>query len=158
MRRPWILAAAGALLVGTATILGLILFRKTGIFELTLPELTLWSVIVGTMTIAFLGLIFVQMKAPSVTRRTRSSLFGLFGAICGLIAGLVGSVFVPEVCVSGVDLDYCGRSVLGLRLGSPWRSIGVLAAVGVILGAVGGVISARLTRGRQASMTAIPGA
>jgi hypothetical protein len=153
------LAAAGAVLVGTATILGLILFRRTGIFELTLPELTLWSVIVGTMTVAFLGLVFVEMKAPSVTRRRRSFLFGLFGAICGLIAGVVGSVFVPEVCVGGaIDLDYCGQSVLGLRLGSPWRSIGVLAAVGVILGAVGGVIAARLTRGRQVSMTPIRGA
>jgi hypothetical protein len=64
MRRTWVLAAAGAVLVGSATILGLILFRKNGFFELTLPELTIWSVVVGTMTAAFLGLLFVEMKAP----------------------------------------------------------------------------------------------
>jgi hypothetical protein len=152
MRRPWILAAAGAVLVGTATILGLILFRKNGIFELTLPELTLWSVFVGTMTVAFLGLLVVEMKAPSVLRRTRSFLFGLFGAVCGLIASVVYGVFgIYEVC----DPGGCGWSVLGLVLRSFWPSLGLLAAVGGILGAVGGVTAARLTRGSQAPMTAM---
>lgn len=153
MRRTWVLAAAGAVLVGSATFLGLILFRKNGFFELTLPELTIWSVVVGTMTAAFLGLLLVQMKAPSVMRRTRSFLFGLFGAVCGLIAGVVywslGSV---EVC----DPGGCGWSVLGLVLRSSWRSLGLLAAIGVILGAVGGVTAAWLTRGSQTAMTAMP--
>jgi hypothetical protein len=80
MRRAWVLAAAGVVLVATATILGLILFRKYGNFELALPELTIWSFVVGPMTVAFLGLLFVEMKRPSVVRRTRSFLFGLFGA------------------------------------------------------------------------------
>jgi hypothetical protein len=141
VRRTWILATAGAVLVGSATFLGLILFRKNGFFELTLPELTVWSVVVGTMTVAYLGLLFVEMKAPSVKGRTRSFLFGLFGAICGLIASVVYGVFsIQEVCVGeGIDYDYCGWSVLGLVLRSFWPSLGLLAAVGVILGAVGGV-------------------
>jgi hypothetical protein len=156
MRRTWILPAAGAVLVGTATVLGLILFRKNGVFELTLPELTLWSVVVGVMTVAFLGLVFVEMKAPSVKRRTRSFLFGLFGAVCGLIASVVYGVFgIREVaCVS--DIPCGGWSVLGLVLSSFWPALGLLAAVGVILGAVGGVTAARLTRGSQVPMTAMP--
>jgi hypothetical protein len=157
MRRAWILAAAGVVLVGTATFLGLILFRKNGIFELTLPELTLWSVVVGTMTAAFLGLLFVEMKAPSVKRRTRSFLFGLFGAVCGLIACVVYWVFVDEVCVGGGH-PRCGWSILGLVLRSSWRSLGLLAAIGVILGAVGGATAAWLTRGKQAGISALPGA
>lgn len=158
MRRTWIVAAAGAVLVGSATFLGLILFRKNGFFELTLPELTLWLVVVGTMTAAFLGLLFVEMKAPSVKRRTRFFLFGLFGAVCGLIASVVYGVFsIDEVCVGGgIDYDYCGWSVLGLVLRSFWPSIGLLAAVGVVVGTVGGVTAARLTRGSQAPMTAMP--
>lgn len=158
MRRTWIMAAAGAVLVGSATFLGLILFRKNGFFELTLPELTLWLVVVGTMTAAFLGLLFVEMKAPSVKRRTRFFLFGLFGAVCGLIASVVYGVFsIDEVCVGGgIDYDYCGWSVLGLVLRSFWPSIGLLAAVGVVVGTVGGVTAARLTRGSQAPMTAMP--
>lgn len=87
MRRAWILPTAGAALVGTATILGLVLFRKNGFFELTLPELTIWLFVVGPLTAAFLGLLFVEMRAPSAKRRTRFFLFGLFGGACGLIAG-----------------------------------------------------------------------
>ena len=153
MRRAWMLVAFGTVLVGSATILGLILFRKYGVFELTLPELTLWSVVVGSMTVAFLGLLFVEMKAPSVKRRTRSFLFGLFGAVCGLIASVVYGVFgIKEAaCVGGgIDIGYCGWSVLGLVLRSSWRSLGLLAAIGVIVGAVGGVTAAWITRGRQA--------
>ena len=89
MRRPWILATAGAVLVGSATILGLILFRRYGIFELTLPELTIWSVVVGAQMAVFLALLFAQMTAPSVKPRTTFFLFGLFGGVCGLIAGVV---------------------------------------------------------------------
>jgi hypothetical protein len=59
MRRAWILPTAGAVLVGTATVLGLILFRRHGVFELTLPELTLWLFVVGPMLAAFLWLLFV---------------------------------------------------------------------------------------------------
>lgn len=154
MRRTWIVAAAGAVLVGTATVLGLILFRKYGVFELTLPELTIWLFVVGPMTAAFLGLLFVEMRAPSVKRRTRSFLFGLFGAVCGLIASVVYGVFTLEEAVC--DHGYCGWSVLGLVLPSFWPSLGLLAAVGVILGAVGGVTAARFTRGSQAPMTAMP--
>lgn len=158
MRRAWVLVAVGAVLVGSATVLGLILFRKNGFFELTLPELTTWSVVVGTETVAFLGLLYVEMRAPSVERRTRFVLFGLFGAVCGLIAGVVYGVFtLHEVCVGGgIDYDYCGWSVLGSVLNSFWPSLGLLAAVGVVLGAVGGVTAAWLTRRRQAPMTAIP--
>lgn len=54
------------------------------------------------------------------------------------------------------DTGFCGWSVLGLLLGSSWPALGLLAAVGVILGAVGGVTAARLTRGSQAAMTAPP--
>jgi hypothetical protein len=147
------LAAAGAVLVGMATILGLVLLRRSGVFELTLPEFTLWSVVVGAMTIAFLGLLYVKMRAPSVPRRTRSFLFCLFGAIWGLIAGVVYWVFPKEeFCVGGgIDYDYCGWSFLGMVQTSPWRSLVLLVAVGVILGAVGGVTAAWLTRGSQAS-------
>jgi hypothetical protein len=153
------LTTAGAVLVGTATVLGLILFRKNGVFELTLPELTLWSVVVGMMTVAFLGLVFVEMKAPSVKRRTRSFLFGLFGAVCGLIASVVYGVFgIKEAaCVGGgIDISCGGRTVLGLVVSSFWPTLGLLAAVGVVLGAVGGVTAARLTRGSQAPMTVVP--
>jgi hypothetical protein len=161
MRRAWILATAGAVLVGSATLLGLILFRKNGVFELTLPELTIWLLVVGPMTAAFLGLLFVEMRAPSRKRRTRLFLFGLFGAVCGLIASVVYGVFgIHEVCVDlgGIDPGGCGWWVLGLVLPLFWPSLGLLAAVGVILGAVGGVTAAWLTRGRQAPMTAMPGA
>ena len=158
MRRAWILPTAGVVLVGTAAILGLILFRKYGIFELTLPELTTWLFVVGPMTAAFLGLLFVEMKAPSVKRRTRFFLFGLFGAICGLIASVVFGVFhIQEAaCVDG-GMAYCGWSVLGLVLRSFWPSLGLLAAVGVILGAVGGVTTAWLTRARRTPVPAMPG-
>ena len=154
MRRTWTLAVAGAVLVGSATLLGLILFRRYGVFELTLPELTLWSVVVGSMTAAFLGLLFVEMKAPSVKGRTRSFLFGLFGAVCGLIASVVFGVFGIKEAACGTG--YCGWSVLGLLLGSFWPALGLLAAVGVIPGVAGGVTAARLTRRSQAPMTAMP--
>jgi hypothetical protein len=154
MRRAWILATAGAVLLGSATLLGLILFRKNGVFELTLPELTIWLFVVGPMTAAFLGLLFVEMKAPSVKRRTRSFLFGLFGAVCGLIASVVYGVF--GIKEAACDAVYCGWSVLGLVLPSFWPSLGLLTAVGVILGAVGGVTAARLSRGSQAPMMAMP--
>lgn len=154
MRRAWMLVAAGAFLVGSATVLGLILFRRYGSFELTLPELTIWSIVVGAETVAFLGLLYAEMRAPSVEGRTRFILFGLFGAVCGLIAGVVYWVFALEEAVC--DHLYCGWTVLGLVLNSPWLSLGLLAAVGVILGAVGGVTAAWLTRRRQAGMRAIP--
>ena len=159
MRRTWMLAAAGAVLIATATLLGLILFRKNGVFELTLPELTLWSVVIGTMTVAFLWLVFVEMKAPSVKRRTRSFLFGLFGAVCGLVASVVYGVFgIREAaCVGGgIDVTCGGWTVLGQVMGSFWPALGLLAVVGVVLGAVGGVIAARRTRGSHAPMTAMP--
>jgi hypothetical protein len=156
MRRTWKVAVAGVVLIGSATLLGLILFRKNGVFELTLPELTLWSVVVGTMTVAFLGLVFVEMKAPSVDRRTRSILFGLFGAVCGLIASVVYGVFgIREAaCVS--DVSCGGWAVLGLVFGLFWPALGLLAAVGVVLGAMGGVTAARFTRGSRDKMTAMP--
>jgi hypothetical protein len=138
------LAAAGAVLVGTATVLGLVLFRRSGVFELTLPELTIWSVVVGVMTIAFLGLVFVEMRSPSLKRRTRSFLFGLFGAICGLIAGVVyGALTIHEVYSHG-------WSVLGTYFGLFWPALGLVAAIGVTVGAVAGVTMASLTRGSQA--------
>lgn len=154
MRRPWNLVAAGVVLVGSATFLGLFLFRKNGVFELTLPELTLWSVVVGSMTVAFLGRLFVEMRAPSLMGRARSFLFGLFGAVCGLIASAVYGVF--GIKEAACDTGYCGWSVLGLVVGSFWPSLGLLTAAGVILGAVGGVTAAWLTRGSQVPMTAMP--
>ena len=118
-------------------------FIVVGILAAQLGGRTFWS-----MTAAFLGFLFVEMKAPSVMRRTRSFLFGLFGAICGLIASVVYGVF--GIKEAACDTGYCGWSVLGLVLGSFWPSLGLLAAVGVILGVVGGVTAAWLTRGRQA--------
>jgi hypothetical protein len=119
MRRSWILAAAGAVLVGTATILGLILFRKYGIFELTLPELTIWLFVVGPMTVAFLGLLFVEMKGPSVMRRTRFFLFGLFGAMCGLIASVVYGVFgIKEAALRRRRYRYRLLRVVGTGTGA----------------------------------------
>jgi hypothetical protein len=47
----------------------------------------------------------------------------------------------------------CELTVLGLVLSSFWPSLGPLAAVGVILGALGGVTAAWLTKRRQAGMT-----
>ena len=152
MRRAWILPVAGAVLVGTATILGLILFRKYGVFELTLPELTIWSVVVGTMTVAFLGLVFVRMRAPSVRRRTRYLLFGLFGSVCGLIAGVVYGVLTIHEVYS------LGWSVLGMYFALSWTALGLVAAIGVAVGAVTSVTIASLTRRRRALMTAMPGA
>ena len=155
MRRVWILPTAGAVLVGTATILGLVLFRRSGIFELTLPELTIWLFVVGPMVSAFLGLLFVEMRAPSAKRRTRFLLFGLFGSVCGLITGVILSfVGIQE---TPCDSVYCGWSVLGLVLSrSFWPAFGWLAAIGAIVGAVGGVTAAWLTRGRRIPMTAVP--
>ncbi len=69
MRRAWILPTAGAVLVATATVLGLILFRRHGFFEVNLPELTIWLFVVGPMMAAFLGLLFVEMRAASAKRR-----------------------------------------------------------------------------------------
>jgi hypothetical protein len=154
------LVAFGTFLVGSATVLGLILFRRYGVFELTLPELTIWSIVVGTEIVVFLGLLYVEMRAPSVELRTRYVLFGVFGAVCGLVAGVVVGVFaIREVCVGGVqDGLNCEWTVLGLVLSSPWLSLGLLAAVGVTLGAVGGVTAAWLTQRRQAGMTAITAA
>ncbi len=158
MRRNWILAGAGAVLIGSAALLGLILFRKDGVFELALSELTLLSVVVGTVTTAFLGFVVAEMTTRSVKRRTRLFLFALIGAVCGLTASVVYGVFsIEEVCVvGGVDPDCLGWSALGLVLNSSWRSLGLLAAVGVILGALAGVTAARLTRGSRAPMSAMP--
>jgi hypothetical protein len=89
------LVAFGVFLVGSATVLGLILFRRYGVFELTLPELTIWSVVVGTEIVVFLGLLYVEMRAPSVERRTRHVLFGVFGAVCGLVAGMASGFRDP---------------------------------------------------------------
>jgi hypothetical protein len=106
-----------------------------------------------------MGLVFVQARSPSVQPRTRSVLFGLFGAVCGLVAGvLFGVLGIQEVCVSGgIDLE-CGWSVFGVGLvqRSFWPTFGSLVALGVILGTVGGVTAALLTRGRQAPATAMP--
>lgn len=161
MRRAWILPVAGAVLVGTATILGWILFRRYGLFELRLPELTLWSVIVGTMTVAFLGLVFVQMTGPSVTRRTAFILFGVFGAVWGLVAGvLYGVLGITEVCVGGGIDPECGWSVLGFGLvqGSFWPTFGLVVAIGVTVGAGAGVTIAWLTRRKRTLVAAMPGA
>lgn len=157
MRRAWILPTAGVVLVGSATVLGLILFRRHGIFELTLPELTIWLFVVGSMTVAFLGLLFVEMRAPSDKRRRRLFLFGLFGAVCGLIAGVAyGIVGIDEVCGGdGFEIE-CSWAVLGwgsVSL-SAWPTFGLVVALGVILGAVGGVTAAWIRGGRQAQMTA----
>jgi hypothetical protein len=75
-------------------------------------------------------------------------LFGLLGAVCGLIASVVYGVFRIEQ--TPCEPVPCGWSVLGLVLSSAWLALGLLAAVGVVLGAVGGVTAAWLTRGRQA--------
>ena len=155
MRRPWIVVAAGVVLFGTAVLLGLILFRRFGAFELTLPELTIWSIVVGSMTVAFLGLLVVEMRAPSVTRRARSFLFGLFGGICGLVAGTVYGVFSIREVVS-CDYGDCGWSVLGLTTSSFWPALGLLAVLGVVLGAVAGVTVARILRGSTAPVAATP--
>jgi hypothetical protein len=160
MRRPWILPVTGAVLVGTATILGLILFRIQGFFELRLPELYVWSIVVGTMTVAFLGLVFVQMTGPSVTRRTAFILFGVFGAVCGLVAGILYGVFgIREACVStGIDPE-CGWSVLGFGLvrSSFWPTFGFVVAIGVTVGAATGVTIAWLTRRSCTLVAAMPG-
>ena len=81
------------------------------------------------MLVAFLGLLFSVMTAPSMKPRTRFFLFGLFGGVCGLIASVVyGLVDIHEVCVVGyIDIDYCGWSVLGRVLRhSPWFALGLL--------------------------------
>jgi hypothetical protein len=131
MRRAWILPTAGAVLVATATVLGLILFRRHGFFEVNLPELTIWFFVVGPMMAAFLGLLFVEMRAASAKRRKRFFLFGLFGAVCGLIASVVYGIFgIEETRCEPVS---CGWSVLGLVLSSAWLALGLLAAVGVVL-------------------------
>jgi len=163
MRRPWVLVAVGVVLVGSATILGLVLFRRYGIFELTLPELTIWSVVVGVQMAVFLALLFAQMTAPSVKPRTALVLFGLFGALCGLIAGVVfGIVGIQEEVCGPEDFDAleCGWSVFGVGFGelSPWPLFGLVVALGVILGTVGGVTAAWLTRRSGVPVSAMPGA
>ena len=100
---------------------------------------------------AFLVLLFVRMRVPSVERRDAFVLFGLFGAVCGLIAGVVcGIVGIEEVCGGGAqDGIECSWSVLGV--GSVqlmfWPTFGLVVALGVVLGTAGGVTAAWLTRG-----------
>lgn len=160
MRRAWILVVVGVVLVGSATILGLFLFRTEGFFEITLPDLTIWSIVVGLQIAAFLVLLFDRMTAPSVKRRTAFSLFALFGAVCGLVAGVVfGIVGIKEEVCGGGDFDAleCGWSVLGVGSAQLfWPAFGLVVALGVILGTVGGVTAAWLTRGKHAPMTVIP--
>jgi hypothetical protein len=161
MRRPWVLVAVGVVLVGSATILGLVLFRTYGVFEITIRDLTIWSIVVGLQIAAFLVLLFVHMMEPSVERRTAFFLFGLFGAVCGLVVGVVyGIVGIDEVCGGGgFDGIECSWSVLGV--GSVqflfWPTFGLVVALGVILGTAGGVTAAWLTRSRQAPTTAMLG-
>jgi hypothetical protein len=160
MRRTWVLVVDGVVLVGSATILGLVLFRRYGIFELTLPELTIWSVVVGVQMAVFLALLFAQMTAPSVKPRSAFFLFGLFGAVCGLIAGVVfGLVGIQEEVCGPEDFDAleCGWSVFGVGFVEllPWPLFGLVVALGVILGTVGGVTAAWLRRGKHAPMTAM---
>jgi hypothetical protein len=162
MRRSWVLVAVGVVLVATATILGLFRFRTDGVFEITTRDLTIWSIVVGVQMCVFLVLLRAQIKEPSVGRRAAFLLFGLFGAVCGLIAGVVfGIVGIDEVCGGGgFDGIRCGWSVLGF--GSVellfWPTFGLVVALGVILGTAGGVTAALLTRGRRAQTTAMLGA
>ena len=152
------MVAVGVVLVGTATVLGLVLFRSEGFFEITLSDLTTWSVVVGLQIVLFLVLLYHQMTEPPVKGRT--SLFGLFGAVCGLVAGvLYGVLGIDEACVShgGIDLD-CGWAVYGSDSLHHffWPTFGVVVALTVILGTVGGVTAAWLTRSWQAPIPAMP--
>jgi hypothetical protein len=154
------LVVVGVILVGSATILGLFLFRTEDVFEISPSDLTIWSIVVGLQMAVFLALLFAQMTAPSVKPRSAFFLFGLFGAVCGLIAGVVfGIVGIKEEVCGPEDFDAleCGWSVFGVGFGEllPWPTFGVVVALGVILGTVGGVTAAWLTRGRHAPMNAM---
>ena len=158
MRRSRVLIAVGVVLVGSATILGLFLFRTDGFFEITPSDLAIWSIVVGLQMVVFLRLLFAQMTAPSVKPRTAFVLFGLFGAVCGLIAGVVfGLVGIEAVCGGGMqDSLGCRLSVLWVGWGQdPWPALGRVVGLGVILGTVGGVTAAWLRRGKHAPMNAM---
>jgi len=160
MRRSRVLVVVGVILVGSATILGLFLFRTEDVFEISPSDLTIWSIVVGLQMAVFLALLFAQMTAPSVKRRTAISLSGLFGAVCGLITGVVfGLAGIKEEVCGPEDFDAleCGWSVLGVGpVQLIWPALGLVVALGVILGTVGGVTAAWLPPGTHAPTTAMP--
>jgi hypothetical protein len=158
MRPSWVVLAVGVVLVASATILGLLLFRTDGLFEITPSDLAIWSIVVGVQIAAFLALLFAQMTAPSVKRRSASFLFGLFGGVCGLVAGLVLGIVGIEVVCGGEMQDSlgCRLSLLWAGWGQdPWPALGRVVGLAVILGMVGGVTAAWLRRGRHASVNAM---
>jgi hypothetical protein len=114
-------------------------------------------VIGGTLLGGFLGLLVAAMTRPSGTRRTPLI---ILGAVAGVLAGLVyGVIALEEACESGgIDLGPCGWVFLGGSFRYPWMPIALWTVFGGFVGAFLGWIAAWLTRGRQAPMTAMPGA
>jgi glucan phosphoethanolaminetransferase (alkaline phosphatase superfamily) len=143
MRRAWLLVPVGAILTGSATFFYGMVFFQHAWPGLTMRDLAIWLVVVGSTTGALIGLVMVRLTSPSLRPRTRAFLLGLLGMVCGLIPALVYGFNIEQSCI---DDGTCGWSFLGWVLPSFWFALGMAAAVGAILGALGGVAAARLTR------------
>jgi hypothetical protein len=151
------LVPVGAILLGSATFFYGMVFFQHAWPGLTMWDLAIWLVVVGTATGALMGLVMTRLDAPSLRPRTRVFLLGLLGTICGLIPALVYGFGIEEVCVAGgIDLDCYGWPVLGWHVSSPWLALGLSAAVGVILGGVMAVVVGWCTSARRRSPTTSP--
>ena len=74
----------------------------------------------------------------------------LNGLIAGVVGGIVGGIvggFVPDLGVPmGGWLNTMLVGVLGPLTENPWFALPSMALVGIVLGAIGGIIGAKLRR------------
>jgi hypothetical protein len=96
--RTPIFVLVGAILTGVATFLYALTRDPDGWYGLTMKELAIWSIVLGTSAGALLGLVVAWVTLPSVRRRTR---FLILGAMCGVLVGLVYGFSLEELSVKG---------------------------------------------------------
>jgi hypothetical protein len=140
------LVLLGAVLTGRATFFyGMVFFRDGWSPGLTTRDLAVGLATVGAITGALVGLLLIRLTASPVGRRSRPLLIGLLGVVAGLVPCLVYGVFLEEVCIPS-DAPDCGWSVFGWMTGSGELALGLIAALGMVLGVSGAFVAARLTR------------
>ena len=149
--RRWTFVLVGTVLFGSATFFYGMLLDPDGWDGLTMQQLAILLVVVGSLTGALLGLLLAWVTGPSVKRWTRFLILSTAG---GLLVGLVYGFNVEETCVlEGFDLEACGWPFLGWLL-SPWISFAAWSILGGVGGGILGFAAARITRRREAALPA----
>jgi hypothetical protein len=145
------LVLVGAVLFGSATFFYGLILDPDGWDGVTMQQLAILLVVVGTTTGALLGLLLEWVTGPSVKRWTR---FLALSTVGGVLVGLVYGVNVEEVCeIEGFDLGACGWPFFGLLL-PPWTAFGLWTLSGGLGGGLFGCAASRLTRRREGPLPA----